>query len=156
MLDEICCSCSSESPGDGISCSRACTRTVHRMRSASGMTSLLQNVIVSKQQRKDEVKLKASHGAASSAISQKNISEYWLQGRAARHQRTLQKYHGRRTAETAPQRGLHSNWKKLQTKPSLHKIDKLDLDTYGTLHPLIWENKRNSSFTLKIQTTMPK
>lgn len=102
MLEEISSNCSSESPGDGISCKRACTNIVQRIRSAKGITSLLQKDIVSKQQRKEDVKLKASHGAASLAISQKNISEYWLQGKAARHQRILQKYHGSRTAETAP------------------------------------------------------
>eukprot|EP00437_Effrenium_voratum_P032625 CAMPEP_0181482458 /NCGR_PEP_ID=MMETSP1110-20121109/44866_1 /TAXON_ID=174948 /ORGANISM="Symbiodinium sp., Strain CCMP421" /LENGTH=145 /DNA_ID=CAMNT_0023608039 /DNA_START=316 /DNA_END=754 /DNA_ORIENTATION=+ len=75
--------------------------TVQRIRSATGITSLLQNVMVSKQQRKDDVKLKDSQGAASLAISQKNISEYWLQGSAARHQSTLQKYQGRSMAEIA-------------------------------------------------------
>lgn len=102
MVEATSSSCSSESPGDGMSCSRECAKIVQRIRKARGITSLLQKVIVSKQQRNDELKLKASHGAASFAISQKNMSEYWLQGMAAKHQRTLQKYHGRRTAETAP------------------------------------------------------
>lgn len=76
MLEEMSSSCSSESPGEGISCKRACTSMVQRIRSAKGITSRLQKVIVSKQHKNDEVKLKASHGAASLAISQKNISEY--------------------------------------------------------------------------------